>query len=145
MEDFIEQMKVCQASVFAFYLKAHNFHWNVEGPNFAQYHEFFGDLYQDAWESVDAIAEHARTLDAYVPGSLGRFRELSVISDENAIPDAHAMFSKIGDDNKKVIDELKKAQSQAEKLGYVGIGNFLQDRIDIHEKHGWMIRATLKS
>ena len=145
MEDFIEQMKVCQASAFALYLKAHNFHWNVEGPNFAQYHEFFSDYYNDVWGSVDAIAEHIRTLDAYVPGSLGRFRELSAISDENAVPDAHGMFSKLGDDNKRMIDELKKAQTQAEKLGYVGISNFFQDRIDIHEKHGWMIRATLKS
>ena len=92
MEDFIEQMKVCQASAFALYLKAHNFHWNVEGPNFAQYHEFFSDYYNDVWGSVDAIAEHIRTLDAYVPGSLGRFRELSGISDENAVPDAHGMY-----------------------------------------------------
>jgi starvation-inducible DNA-binding protein len=145
MEDFIEQMKVCQASVFALYLKSHYFHWNVEGPSFPQYHEFFGDFYQDVWESVDTIAEHTRTLDVYVPGSLGRFRELSVIADENAIPDAHGMFSKLGDDNKRIVDELKKAQAQAEKLGYSGIANFFQDRIAAHDKHGWMIRSILKS
>ena len=40
MDELIEQMKVALASTFAFYLKAHNFHWNVEGPNFPQYHSF---------------------------------------------------------------------------------------------------------
>jgi len=144
MDEFIEQMKTVLANTFAFYLKAHNFHWNVEGPNFKEYHGFFDDLYNETWGAVDAIAEHIRTLDAYVPGSLGRFRELSQIQDEVNVPDAHGMFTKLEDDNKKIITSLKIAQKTAEQVGSVGIANFLQDRIDIHEKHGWMMRATIK-
>ena len=45
----VDQMKQVLASTFAFYLKAHNFHWNVEGPNFPQYHALFDTLYNELW------------------------------------------------------------------------------------------------
>jgi starvation-inducible DNA-binding protein len=144
MNDLVQQMKVALASTFAFYLKAHNFHWNVEGPNFPQYHGLFGDLYAEAWGAVDTIAEHIRTLDAYAPGSLSRFSELSVVRDQINIPDARAMLSELQNDNAKLITELDKAFKLAEAAGKSGIANFFQDRIDIHEKHGWMLRASSK-
>ena len=86
MEQLVEALKKAQATSFAFYLKAHNFHWNVEGSNFAEYHEFLGDLYAEVFGAVDAIAEHCRTLDAYVPGSFSRFQQLSSIDDELSVP-----------------------------------------------------------
>ncbi len=144
MDEFIEQMKTVLANTFAFYLKAHNYHWNVEGPNFNDHHAFFATIYNDSWDAVDEIAEHIRTLDVYVPGSFGRFRELSQIQDETNVPDAHGMFTKLEEDNKKVIASLKLAQKTADQVDAVGISNFLQDRIDIHEKHGWMMRAIIK-
>lgn len=144
MNDLTQQMKVALASTFAFYLKTHNFHWNVEGPNFPQYHALFGDIYADAWGAVDLIAEHIRTLDAYAPGSLGRFSELSVVQDQVNIPDARVMVSELYSDNMKLIVELDKAYKLAETAGKSGIANFFQDRIDIHEKHGWMLRVVNK-
>jgi starvation-inducible DNA-binding protein len=144
MDDLTQQMKVALASTFAFYLKAHNFHWNVEGPGFPQYHALFGDIYTEVWGAVDAIAEHIRTLDSYAPGSLRRFSQLSVIQDQVNIPDARGMLSELQTDNVELITELDKAFRLAEKAGKSGIANFFQDRIDIHEKHGWMLRASSK-
>lgn len=145
MDELEEQMKVLLASTFSFYLKAHNYHWNVEGPNFAQYHAFLGDIYNDAWGAVDLIAEHIRTLKTYAPGSFERFKQLSVISDELNIPPAMSMFTKLEADNNKLIDQLKKTRDIADKLGKNGIVNFLEDRMDIHEKHGWMLRSFIKA
>jgi starvation-inducible DNA-binding protein len=145
MDELAEQMKVALASTFAFYLKAHNFHWNVEGANFPQYHSFFGDIYADAWGAVDAIAEHLRTLKSYAPGSFARFKDLSVIEDELNIPPALSMCSKLETDNQKLITELTKAYVLADKAGKPGISNFFHDRIDIHEKHGWMLRSIIKA
>jgi starvation-inducible DNA-binding protein len=144
MEQLVEALKKAQATSFAFYLKAHNYHWNVEGPNFAEYHEFLGDLYAEVFGAVDAIAEHCRTLDAYVPGSFSRFQELSSIEDELAVPTGRAMMTKLLSDNARVIADLTLAYREAETAGKVGIANFLQDRIDIHEKHGWMLRSFTK-
>jgi len=77
-----DQLKILLASQFAYYLKAQYFHWNVEGSDFAQLHEFFSDIYEDAYSAVDPIAEYIRALEEYTPGSLSRFAELSLIPDQ---------------------------------------------------------------
>ena len=123
-------MKRVQATTCAFYLKTHIFHWNVEGPDFYQYHTFLNDLYTEVWEAVDSVAEHVRALDIYVPGSFARFSELSAIEDQTEIPRAALMMEELYHDNEVVI--------------HLGLANFLQDRIDVHEKHGWMLRSLLK-
>lgn len=141
----IEQLKVLQASTFALYLKCHNYHWNVEGPDFTQYHAFLGDLYNELWLAVDLIAEHTRTLQVYVPGSLVRFKELSVVDDAITIPKAQNMLTIIRDDNQKVIKVLQEAHDYSETAKTYGITNFLEDRIDIHFKHDWMLRSITKA
>jgi starvation-inducible DNA-binding protein len=144
MEELIEKMKVAQATVFAFYIKSHNYHWNIEGPNFVEYHKFLDDIYNDAWESVDAIAEHTRTLGAYVPGSFIRYSNLSKIEDEINIPNAMSMMTKLLADNETVIEVLKDAERSAGAVNAVGIQNYLQERIDTHFKHAWMLKAITK-
>lgn len=145
MDELIEQMKVTLGSTFAFYLKAHNFHWNVEGVNFPQFHSFFETIYSDAWGAVDGIAEHLRTLGAYAPGSLSRYSDLSIVKDEVNVPAAMSMVTKLLDDNQALIDLLTKTQTLAESNNKMGLANYLQDRIDTHEKHGWMLRSIVKA
>ena len=145
MDDLIEQMKVTLASTFAFYLKAHGFHWNVEGTNFPQYHEFLGNLYEEVFGAVDPIAEHLRTLESYAPASFARYTDLSIVKDELNIPAAMTMMVKLKDDNALLIDQLSKTQKLAESNDKMGIANFLQDRMAAHEKHGWMLRSITKA
>ena len=145
MDSLIQEMKVSLASTFAFYLKAHGFHWNVEGPNFPQYHEFLGDLWEESFGAVDPIAEHLRTLEAYAPASLSRYTELSIVKDELNIPNAMSMMTKLETDNAALIVQLTKTQGLAEQNKKMGLANFLQDRIDAHEKHGWMLRSITKA
>lgn len=142
MDKLIDAMKKALADTFALYLKAQYYHWNVEGADFYQYHNLFGDLYAEIYAAVDPMAEHIRALNAYAPGSLGRFQELTTIEDENAVPSALEMINRLGADNQKAIATLKAAQTLADTEGEVGVSNFLQDRIDIHQKHAWMLRAT---
>jgi starvation-inducible DNA-binding protein len=137
-------MKVVLASTFAMYLKAHNFHWNVEGPNFSEYHALFGNIYEDVHGSVDEVAERIRTMDQYAPGSMSRFAQLSVVDDQINIPSARGMVQELQSDNVKVIEELTKAFNLATKAGKEGLADYFAGRIDVHEKHGWMLRATLK-
>jgi starvation-inducible DNA-binding protein len=145
MDELIEQMKVTLASTFAFYLKAHYFHWNVEGANFPQYHSFLDNLYNEVWEAVDGVAEHLRTLDSYAPGSFARYNDLSIVKDELNIPPAMSMMVKLTADNVSLIDQLTKTQALAEKNKKMCLANYLQDRIDAHEKHGWMLRSITKA
>jgi starvation-inducible DNA-binding protein len=145
MDSLIQEMKVSLASTFAFYLKAHGFHWNVEGPNFPQYHEFLGNLWEELFGAVDPIAEHLRTLEAYAPASLSRYTDLSIVKDELNIPNAMSMMTKLETDNAALIVQLTKTQGLAEQNKKMGLANFLQDRIAAHEKHGWMLRSITKA
>lgn len=137
-----EKLKVLLASSYAFTIKAQNFHWNVEGPNFSEYHEFFGDLYAEVYTSLDKTAEYIRILDSYTPGSLERFKELSIIPDQLKIPRAELMFSELLLDNEKMLGLLRECFEMAHE--HKGIENYLAERIDAHGKHRWMLKATLK-
>lgn len=144
MDELIKEMKVALASVFSFYLKAHYFHWNVEGPNFPQYHSFFGNLYEEVFNSVDQYAEEIRSLDSYSPGSLGRFKELSKVEDEINIPTAMIMIRQLTDDNLKIISILENINKLANENNKSGLSNFIEDRIDKHNKHAWQLKAISK-
>lgn len=137
-----QALKTALANTFAFYYKTHGFHFNVEGPNFYEYHKLLDDIYKEVWEAVDAIGEHIRALDMYVPGNLGRIAELTTINDQTMIPRAELMMEELLHDNQLVIDSLEAAYNLAGD--HLGLQNFLQDRIDVHEKHGWMLRAIGK-
>jgi starvation-inducible DNA-binding protein len=144
MEELIELMKKVLADAFAFRLKAQYYHWNIEGPDFVQYHDFLGKLYETADENIDAIAEHIRALGAYAPGSFKRYQELSTIEDEDAVPAALEMINRISADNKKLHESFMAAHAAADSNGQRGIVNFLEGLIDDNEKTQWMLNSVLK-
>lgn len=140
----LEQLKVTQADAFTLYLKAHYYHWNIEGFSFPYLHDFLQNFYEDVYGSVDPIAELIRTLDSYAPGTLSRFKALTGIEEDETIPDAKTMISNISRENLKMLASLTQSYDMATKENEIGIANFLQDRIQAHEKHGWMLRSILK-
>lgn len=144
MEPLIEQLKVVQATAFSVYLKAHNYHWNVTGPDFIQYHSFLQTVYDQVFESVDAYAEKIRTLGAFAPGSLQRFSELTKVQDEVNIPTPMMMLEKLASDNDTLIAELYKTDVLCDNLNQRGIQNFIQGQIEAHEKLRWMIKSFNK-
>jgi starvation-inducible DNA-binding protein len=141
MEQLIEQMKVILGTNFGLYFKAHAFHWNVEGPNFAEYHGFLGTFYEAVFDQTDSIAEHIRALDSYTPTTLGRMVELSKVVDLVAIPSSLVMMSELAKDNDKYIMELRTGIALADAADEPAVGNFLQDILDAHQKHGWMLKS----
>ena len=141
MEQLIEQMKVILGTNFGLYFKAHTFHWNVEGPDFAQYHGFLGDFYEAVFDQTDSIAEHIRALNSYAPTTLARMMELSKVQDVVAIPSPLIMMSELAQDNDKFIMELRAGIAIADAADEPAVGNFLQDILDAHQKHGWMLKS----
>ena len=140
-----DALKTLLATSYAFVIKAQNFHWNVEGPNFPQYHEFLGNLYEEVYDNaIDQTAELIRQLDSYTPGSITRFAELSQIGDQTKIPRAELMIAELHDDNAKILHMWKEAFPIAEQENEQGVADFIASRIDAHGKHGWMLRSLLK-
>jgi starvation-inducible DNA-binding protein len=144
MEELIQQMKELLADTFAFRLKTQYYHWNIEGPDFAQYHKFLGKLYEEIDSAVDETAEKIRSLNSYAPGSFQRYLELATIQcDDNIIP-AVEMLDKVKIDNDVLRNKLKQVRNKAEASGEFGLVNFLEGRLDAHDKHAWMLKALTK-
>jgi starvation-inducible DNA-binding protein len=144
MEELIQGMKIALANAYALQLKAQNYHWNVEGPDFVQYHKLFGELYQEISDSVDVFAEEIRALGAYTPGSFSRFTELSQIADEIMVADAMTMISRTLQDLNTCKAQLIPLFELSEQSKTYGLSDFIAGRIDALSKHIWMFSATMK-
>jgi len=145
MEQLIQQLKVILGTNFALYLKSHNYHWNIEGSNFPQYHDFLNGFYNEVFAQTDLIAEHIRYLDVYTPGSMERFLELADIEEAvDVIPSAMVMMQNLKSDNDRYIVHLRAGIVAAEQANEPAVGNFLQDLLGAHQKKAWMLRSIIK-
>ena len=141
LSDLLKQLL---ASNFAYYLKAQMFHWNVEGPDFSQLHDFFAEIYGDAYGAVDQIAEYIRTLDDYAPGSLERFSELSEIPGQTKIPRARLMLEELLADTETMKSIVMQVFQVAQAEGREDIANFMAERQNSHGKYAWQLKSFLK-
>lgn len=144
MDELVNKMNKLLATSFAMYLKAHNFHWNVEGDDFPQYHGFFGGIYEEVYGSIDTTAEQIRALGGYAKGSLTDYKELSTVRDQMTVPPLEEMVAILKRDNDSVIAVLNEVHDAATARKEYGLINYIEGRIDTHKKHGWMLRASMK-
>ena len=143
-EQLIKAAKIGFASEYTFYVKAHFFHWNVEGVHFQELHSLFGTIYEEVYGSIDNFAEKIRSMGAYAPGSNSRFSVLSQIDDETQVLPPEQMVQELLQDSDNMVRVLKRVYDIAEQEGEHGFSNFLAERMDAHRKHSWQLRATLK-
>jgi starvation-inducible DNA-binding protein len=145
MDELNTSMKIVLANTFAMYFKAHGHHWNVEGKDFSQLHDFFANLYQELFAAVDQIAEQIRALDDYAPYGLDTMSSIATIKDSSFTGDnIPLMLQDLMEANASVIEALNAAHKLAEAEGNRGLVNHIEGRLDVHAKHAWMLRATSK-
>lgn len=144
MEEVVNPLKIAFADTYAFYVKAQNYHWNVEGPMFPMYHDFFGKIYEEVGGAIDQFAEEIRAQNAYAPAAFSRFSELTIIKDEVLIIKPQMMVATLFADNAIVLSSLQAARDVADKYNQNGLVNFIEERLDQHNKHAWMLRASMK-
>lgn len=142
MNELSAALKIVLSNTFLMYQKAQIYHWNVEGPMFAQYHEFFADIYEELLPAIDIAAEQMRALNIYAPFNILDMIHSSTIEEDPAhIIKVSQMLNNLLRDNEEVIKSLDKAFSLAEQENKQGLLDFLAGRLDAHAKHHWMIKA----
>lgn len=139
-----ESLTKALADVYAFSLRLKYYHWNVEGKDFKQFHDLFDQIYDDVYGSVDDLAELIRTIDEYVPASLQNFKDLTEIQENALEPDGIVMCLSAIEENAIVTVTLLKVYEEAVEKGELGISNFIQNRIHMHEKHKWFLNSITK-
>jgi len=131
------------ADTYTLYLKTHNFHWNVEGPMFNTLHLMFETQYNELALAVDAIAERIRALGHPAPGSYAAFGKLSSIKEETGVPKAEDMIRQLVEGQEAVARTARAVFPAAEKAADEPTADLLTQRLQIHEKTAWMLRALL--
>ena len=131
------------ADTYTLYLKTHNYHWNVTGPQFNDLHTMFMTQYTELWTSVDLIAERVRSLGHFAPGSYQAFAELTSITDEAEVPSAPQMIENLLRGHETVARTCRDSFPTAEKASDQPTMDLLTQRLQVHEKTAWMLRSLL--
>ncbi len=131
------------ADTYTLYLKTHNFHWNVEGPMFNTLHLMFEAQYNELALAVDLIAERIRALGHPAPGSYAAYAKLSSIKEETGVPKAEDMIRQLVEGQEAVARTARAVFPAAEKASDEPTADLLTQRLQIHEKTAWMLRALL--
>jgi starvation-inducible DNA-binding protein len=140
-EKIAQGLKRLLADSYTLYLQTHNFHWNVTGPLFRELHLMFEEQYTELATAVDDIAERIRTLDVVAPGTYRAFSELSSIKEVEQVPPAEEMLEILTQGHELVVktcrDVFKAAQAGDDESTIA----LVSDRMRVHEKTAWMLRA----
>ena len=136
-----EGLKRLLADSYTLYLQTHNFHWNVTGPQFRDLHLMFEEHYTELAVAVDDIAERIRTLDVPAPGTYRAFAELSSIKETEGVPAAGAMVEILTRSHEQVVKTCREVLAPAQQAGDESTVALVSDRMRVHEKTAWMLRA----
>ena len=130
---------------YVLYTKTRNYHWNVVGPHFSDYHKAFEEQYEGLSDDIDEIAERVRALGFKVPSSLSEFQKNSQLKEHpGEYPDANTMVSNLLTDHESVIQTIREKIPACDKYGDIGTEDFLTALLEKHEKTSWMLRSILE-
>lgn len=139
-----EGLKHLLADSYTLYLQTHNFHWNIEGPQFRELHLMFEEQYTELAVAVDDVAERIRTLDVPAPGTYKEFARLSSIEEVDGVPDAGTMLTLLTKGHEQVVKTCREVLKLAQAANDESTVALASDRMRIHEKTAWMLRALSK-
>lgn len=141
-KEIAEGLSRLLADSYTLYLKTHGFHWNVTGPMFRSLHLMFEEQYIELADAVDVLAERIRALGVPAPASYGEFARLASVDTEGGATDAMEMVRHLIDGHETLIRTAREVAKTAEAASDLATADLATQRIDIHEKTAWMLRAT---
>lgn len=143
-KEIAEGLSRLLADTYSLYLKTHNFHWNVTGPQFHSLHQMFMDQYTELAEAVDMVAERIRTIGFPAPGSYSEFAELGSVQETRGVPSAEEMVRLLVEGNEAVAKTARTTLPATERADDQSTQDLLVERLRVHEKTAWMLRSTLE-
>jgi DNA-binding ferritin-like protein len=141
---YLSALQSLMADVVNLYFRAHGYHWNVVGADFAQYHELFQEIYEDVYSSIDPMGENIRKLGGFPKISIADYAHMSSLSgSELSGGSPRALAADLLLANEVVIDELKAMFQMLEAANEQGVADFIAGRIDMHQKWQWQLSSSL--
>ena len=141
--EIAEGMSRLVADTVSLYSKTHGYHWNVTGPMFNTLHQMFMVQYTELWNSIDLMAERIRSLGLFAPAEYGKFSKLTSLKEDSDIPEAMQMVKNLVEGHEAVIRTARAVLPAAEKANDQVTLDLVTQRLEVHEKTAWMLRAML--
>jgi starvation-inducible DNA-binding protein len=138
----IETMENVLADTYALYLKTQNYHWNITGLNFRDYHLLLQDMYEALALAVDEIAEQIRIIGRSVPATFDFLKSKTCLKDPDCTLSAKNMLTDLLADHQKLLTTITKAIDEARNAHDVGTEDLLIERARYHTKTIWFLRST---
>lgn len=123
------------------YVKLHNYHWYVKGPNFFTLHEKFEVYYNDAKLMIDELGERILTIGAKPIATLREYLDTATIKEGNHTFTADEMVSDLIKDYEKIVQESREVISIAEENNDQETADLFLDKIAEIEKQLWMLKS----
>jgi starvation-inducible DNA-binding protein len=134
------------AGEFVLLVQTLNYHWNLVGPEFHDYHLLFDGQYKAIFEKIDEIAERVRAVGGIALGSMAdMIKEALLKEDVGGVPSPRTMVENLLGQHELLIKEIRGGINKtSENNRDMGTSNFLSELIEKHEKFAWMLRSLLQ-
>lgn len=140
----IDELNGLLADHFALFIKTKNFHWHVRGPRFRDLHLLFDEQALAIRDQIDVIGERVRKQEGTTLTSVGSVTKNTQIKDQDsATLSAEEMIAELRDDNRKVVERLKRMKELAEEAGDNATDGLIDDWTDMAEERVWFLSSLL--
>ena len=144
MSNIAVNMNAYLSDLVVFYLKLHDLHWNVKGPQFVEVHKYTEAQYEGMAEKFDEIAELVLMHGEKPVSSIREYLELASIQElcKESYRDGEVL--------QILSDDLNLLKAEAEKLRSVMAENDVFDIVAVLEEHVagynkelWFLRSMM--
>ena len=139
-QDVAAGLNLLLADTFALYLKTKNFHWQMSGPHFRDYHLLLDDQSDQIYAMVDPIAERGRKLGGNALRSIGQVKKLQRVLDNDAdYVTPHDMLAELREDNQQMVKPMRETHGVCDEHGDIASASLLENWIDEAERRVWFL------
>lgn len=131
------------ADLAALFIKLHDYHWHVRGPQFKVLHEMTEAYYDEINEQFDAVAERLVQLGGTAPAGLTSYAAKTGIKElEKGSYGADEVLAGVQADFEYLLDSFRATRKLAADSEDSTTDSMFTDYVADLEKKLWMLRAT---
>ncbi|MGF1452523.1 MAG: Dps family protein [Opitutales bacterium] len=142
-ENLIEALNKDLANLHVFWVKLHNYHWNIQGHMFFTLHEKTEEYYNYIGEFYDDVAERILQKRGHPFASLKKYLGSTSIVEEDDRPcGPQELLEGVRDGFETLLADAKAIHSTADALDDVATSNMYEDHIQKLGTYIWMLRQA---
>lgn len=140
----VDELNNLLANYHIHYQKLRGCHWNVKGKSFFSLHAKFEELYTQALESIDELAERILSLGKPPVSTFSEYTQQATLKEVNTIGMKETdMVKALVNDMMHLIEIEREILKSTEEAGDDGTNDMVNRFMQFKEKNIWMLRAFI--